>query len=358
MDLKLTPRGNFVIENGGFGVVRTMPELLSQYLNAVLTDRIRSSTFPSLRGEDVKYPSRLSSFRLQVQQGVIDIIKSSPFSYDFEADRVSVTVDRTGNDSIFVGIGYLLGEGEELRTGFTFDGGRLVLPEESEDAYIPSSQSKIIEEEVVILNPTDEIDVSCEPSGELYICPAGNGIKTETLILELKDFPDTERVIKTNLLIDGILYESFGSSQTQAFGLNFVDGSYIGPETFTHDSFLMSTFLKNRGQNFKLMDVRVLSGNVRLMSNVIEAEDWFFQVDINQERITVQIDYLEVVETAQRFFYSDVKTYGMTDQYPFREEAVRGRKYYELDTLLNPGVYSIFYNGLVKNRYNGSLEEV
>jgi hypothetical protein len=45
------------------------------------------------------------------------------------------------------------------------------------------------------------------------------------------------------------------------------------------------------------------------------------------------------------------------DNYAFPNESVRGRKFYILEGILSPGVYTLYYRGIVKNRYNGSIEE-
>lgn len=357
MDIKLTPRGRFTVENGRFATVRNSTELLSQYLNAVLTDNIRSNTFPSIRASDIKLPSKIGQYKLDVQQRIIEIIKSSPFSYDFESEFIQVIVERSGEDSIFIGISYDKGDQELISAGFTFDGGRLVLPEEIESAYDSQSEFRTIEEEIVIIEPTDEITVSCEPFGPLYICPEGTGLITEQIELDLKSFPDQERVIKRGVELVNGFYNVLGSSESRSLLEQEVDpeGGYLDSKTY--DSFLMGTFLKNRGINFKLIDIRVISGTVNLLRYVSEIEDWILEVPITQEFVTLEIDSLEAVETAENFEYGDIKSYGNSAQYPFREEATRGRKYYTLDTILNPGVYSIFYRGIVKNRYNGSLEE-
>lgn len=355
MDIKLTPRGRFTVENGRFATVRNTTELLSQYLNAVLTDNIRSNTFPSIRAADIKLPSKIGQYKLEVQQRIIEIIKASPFSYDFESEYVQVIVERSGEDSIFIGISYDKGDQELVSAGFTFDGGRLVLEEEVDSAYNSEFTIRTIEEEVVVISPTDEVDVSCEPFGPLYICPEGTGLITEKIELDLKSYPDQERVIKRNVELSSGTYTTLGSSTSRSINSDISDPEGSGGSN--SDSFLMGTFLKNRGVNFKLIDIRVVSGTVNLLRYIPEIEDWLLEVPVTQEFVTLEIDSLEAVETAENFEYSDIKSYGTSNQYPFREEAIRGRKYYTLDTILNPGVYSIFYRGIVKNRYNGSLEE-
>lgn len=356
MDLRLTSRGRFTVRDGRFEIVTSQSELLSQYLNAVLTDNIRASTFPSIRASDIRLPSKVGQFKIDVQQRIIEIIRSSPFAYDFEAEFIQVDVQRTGDDSVFVGISYNVGNNEEVSTSFTFDGGRLVLPEELERPFLLNSEDRLIEEEVVVVEPTSEIDVSCEPSGPMYICEEGESLQTETLELDLKSFPDQERVSKRNIIIDGILYLTLGLSSSKSL-LESAD-SHLAIEDDSIDSFIFSTFLKNRGPDFKLVDIRVVSGVANIVRYIPEIEDWVLEVPNTQEFITVQIDYLNAVTTAEDFEYSDIKAYGTSEQYPFREEEVRGRKFYKLDTILNPGIYSVFYRGLVKNRYNGSLEEV
>lgn len=358
MDIKLTPRGRFVVSDGRFEMVTSQANLLSQYLNAVLTDNIRANTFPSIRASDVKLPSKIGKFKIDVQQRIIEIIRSSPFSYDFEAQFIQVDVERTGEDSVFVGISYNIGNGEEISTSFTFDGGRLVLQEELERPFFLLGEERLIEQEVVVVEPTDEIDVSCEPSGTMYICEEGESLKTERLEIDLKSFPDQERIIKRNVNLSTGFYDTIGSSQSRSITEFAVDPEGNVPLTKSYDSFIFSTFLKNRGPDFKLVDVRVISGVVNLVRYVPEIEDWVMEVPLTQEFVTLEIDYLNTVTTAESFSYSDIKAYGTSDQYPFREEEVRGRKFYKLDTILNPGIYSVFYRGLVKNRYNGSVEEV
>lgn len=358
MDLRLTSRGRFTVRDGRFEIVTSQSELLSQYLNAVLTDNIRASTFPSIRASDIRLPSKVGQFKIDVQQRVIEIIRSSPFAYDFEPEFIQVDVERTGDDSVFVGISYNVGNNEEVSTSFTFDGGRLVLPEELERPFLLSSEDRLIEEEVVVIEPTSEIDVSCEPSGPMYICEEGESLQTETLELDLKSFPDQERVIKRAVTLESGFYDTIGSTTSRS--ITELEVSLEGNSTLTksYDSFIFSTFLKNRGPDFKLVDVRLVSGFANIIRYIPEIEDWVLEVPNTQEFITVQIDYLNAVTTAEDFEYSDIKAYGTSEQYPFREEEVRGRKFYKLDTILNPGIYSVFYRGLVKNRYNGSLEEV
>jgi hypothetical protein len=358
MDLKLTPRGRFAISNGRFEIITSQSELLSQYLNAVLTDNIRANTFPSIRASEVRLPSKVAKFKIDVQQRIIEIIRSSPFSYDFEAQYIQVDVQRAGEDSVFVGISYSVGNGKEANTSFVFDGGRLVLPEELERPFSVFRQERIIEEEAVVIEPTDEVDVSCEPSGTMYICNEKEGIKTEKIEIDLKSFPDRERIIKRNVELPTGFYETIGSSQSRSIAEFELDPEGNHLLTKSYDSFIFSTFLKNRGPNFKLIDVRVISGLVNLIRYVPKIEEWVMEVPLTQEFVTLEIDYLNTVTTAELFRYSDIKTYGTSDQYPFREEEVRGRKFYKLDTILNPGIYSVFYRGFVKDRYNGSIEEV
>lgn len=360
MDLRVSPRGRFEIDpqTGGFSVVTDISENLSQYLRAAITDQLSSDTFPSIRAADIGKASKLAEFKLEAQRRIIQLVLNSPFAYDFNEDSIQVEATRSQTDAVLVSIRYLGGTSSEILTNYAVDGGRLVLDEELDSPYIMIAEERLIEEEIVVTDQVEELDVSCEPNGPLYICAVGTNPQVENLTINFKDIPDIERRVAKNVGIDGNTYPSLGSKSSYIvhLGSSGIDNPLVQG---VYDSILISTLIKNRGINFKITDIQPVSGDIRYIRYIPEIEDWLIEtINEGQDSITVAVSSIQVVETADRFFYRDAKAVTQVDRYPFPNEAVRGRKFYILDNILNPGTYTCYYKGLVKPRYNGSLEEV
>lgn len=359
MDLRISPRGRFEINpaTGGFSVVTALGENLSQYLRAAITDQLNSNTFPSIRAADISRASKLAEFKIEAQRRVIDLIMSSPFAYDFDPSSIQVSVSRSQSDSISVSIRYIGGDSLEVLTTFSLDGGRLLLDEELDIPFTTRSEERLIEEELVITVPTGEVDVSCEPTGTLYVCDQDTSLKTETIRIPFKDIPDSERRTAKNVTIDDVTYPILGvrSSQMVHQGIASDNPLLVG----IYDSILLSTVYKNRGTDLKVTAVEPVSGAVQFVKYIPSIDDWLIEVT-NQpgDSIELSVSSIESLDTTDTFSYVDNKTVSPTDRYPFANEATKGRKYYVLTNILNPGTYTLYYKGLVKPRYNGSIEEV
>lgn len=361
MDLRISPRGRFEIDRqvGGYSVVTSLSENLSQYLRAAITDQLKSNTFPSIRAADIARADKLAEYKIDAQRRIIQLVLNSPFSSDFNQESIQVDVARSQRDSISITIRYFGGNADEVLVNYSVDGGRLVLDEELDIPYVSDGEERLIEEEVVIVDQSVELDVSCEPTGVLYICDEGVSPSTEQTTINFKDIPDIERRIAKNVTIDGILFSTLGSrtSPLVHIGGDSIDNPEIYQGLF--DSIFLSTLIKNRGTNFKITGVLPVTGDIRLIRYIPSVEDWLIEVSSeNQSSVVVEIASIEAIDTSDRRFYTDAKSSTPVDHYPFPNEAVRGRKYYALDNVLNPGRYTCYYKGLVKPRYNGSIEEV
>jgi hypothetical protein len=357
MDLRVSARGRFEISNGGFSVVTDRSELLSQYLRAALTDQLRSDTFPSIRAADVSVASKLGEFKLESQRRIVDLISRSSFAYDFDLNNIQVDIERTNTDSILVRIVCNNGSDNNVLVSYSINGGRLELDEELDSPYLLSGSVKLIEEELITNTFTQEIDVSCEPAGLLYVCDKGVQPVTEEITVEFKNIPNLDRIIAKNVEIDGIIYPTIGAKDSIILSLS-TNGESGGVSSNAFDSILISSVMKNRGTNFKITNVTAVSGDIRLIKYISSIEDWVIEVSTEgQDRVIVSVESIEALEKTGRFIYQDAKAVTQVDNYSFPNEAVRGRKFYILNTILSPGVYVVYYKGIVKNRYNGSLEE-
>lgn len=361
MDLRISARGRFEIDRqvGGYSVVSSLSENLSQYLRAAITDQLKSNTFPSIRAADIAKSDKLAEYKIDAQRRIVQLVLNSPFSSDFNQESIQIDVQRSQQDSLAISIRYFGGDAGEVLVNYSVDGGRLVLPEELDIPYISEAEERLIEEEIVVTDQVTELDVSCEPTGTLYICDEGVSPSSEQITISFKDIPDIERRIAKNVNVDGITFPTLGSKTS---ALVHIGGDSIdNPDIYLglYDSIFLSTLIKNRGTNFKITNVIPVSGDIRLIRYISATEDWLIEVsNENQTSVVIEISYIEAIDTSDRYFYSDAKSATPVDQYPFPNEAVRGRKYYLLDNFLNPGRYTCYYKGLVKPRYNGSIEEV
>jgi hypothetical protein len=357
MDLRVSPRGRFEIANGRFSIVTDRSELLSQYLRTAITNQLESDVFPSIRAADLDVPSALAEFKLEAQRRIIDIISRSPFGYDFNPSNIELSVEKITSDSILVRILYLDGSDITVITNYTLAGGRLELEEELDPPYLMDGSVRYIEEEVVSNNYIEEVDVSCEPIGPLYVCNKGAKPITENITLQFKAMPDLDRIIARNVDIEGIIFDTIGSKSSRMFHIS-VSGSEDNLFSPGYDSILLSSFLKNRGTNFKILNVSADSGDIRLIRYIPSIEDWLIEVSTeDQDSVSVNVESIEAVDKSSTYVYQDAKSVMQVDNYAFPNESVRGRKFYILEGILSPGVYTLYYRGIVKNRYNGSIEE-
>lgn len=355
MDLRVSPRGRFEIASGKFSIVTDRSELLSQYLRTAITNQLESDVFPSIRASDLDVPSALAEFRLESQRRILDIISRSPFGYDFNPSNIELSIDKITSDSILVKILYLDGSDVTVVTDYTLAGGRLELEEELDPPYLMDGSVRYIEEEVVSNDYIEEVDVSCEPIGPLYVCNKGVKPTSENITIQFKAMPDLDRIIARNVTIDGIVFDTIGSKTSKMFHL--VNGE-TDSQTAGYDSILASSFLKNRGTNFKVLNISAGSGDIRLIRYIPSIEDWLIEVSTEgQDSVAINIESIEAVDKSSSYIYQDAKSVMQVDNYAFPNESVRGRKFYILDGILSPGVYTLYYRGIVKDRYNGSMEE-
>lgn len=358
MDLRVSPRGRFEIANGRFSIVTDRSELLSQYLRTAITNQLESDVFPSIRAADLDVPSALAEFKLEAQRRIIDIISRSPFGYDFNPSSIELSVEKITSDSILVRILYLDGSEISIITDYTLAGGRLELEEELDPPYLMDGSVRYIEEEVVSNDYIEEVDVSCEPIGPLYICNKGVKPVNEVISIQFKAIPDLDRIIARNVNIDGIIFDTIGSKSSRMFHISISGSEDNLFSSLSYDSILLGSFLKNRGTNFKILNVTAGSGDIRLIRYIPSIEDWLIEVSAeNQDSVTVNIESIEAVDKSSTYVYQDAKSVMQVDNYAFPNESVRGRKFYILEGVLSPGVYTLYYRGIVKNRYNGSMEE-
>lgn len=358
MDLKISPRGRFEIDSGRFTIVTDRSELLSQYLRAAITDQLKSDTFPSITASHLSENSRLLDFKLEAQRRIVNLVASSPFAYDFELTGIGVNIQRVNEDSILVSISYDNGSSNSVIVNYSVNGGRLELEEELDTPYFSNGEVRLIEEEVSSSEFIEEIDVSCEPAGVMFICEQGEEPDSENLTIPFAAIPEMDRIIAKNVMIDDEIFPTLGSRKSRFFSVPtdseapIVDSLYL-------DSILLGSVLKNRGTNFKVTGVEQVSGDIRLIKYIPSIEDWLIEVsNNNQSEVVVKITFIEAIDICGTYFYQDSKAVTQVDNYSFPNEAIRGRKFYRLSNILSPGIYTVYYTGLVKSRYNGSIEEV
>ena len=106
MDLRISPRGRFEIDNGRFSIVTDFSELLSQYLRAAITDQLRSDTFPSITASQISDNGKLLDFKLESQRRIVELVAGSPFAYNFDISAINVDIERVGLDSILISISF------------------------------------------------------------------------------------------------------------------------------------------------------------------------------------------------------------------------------------------------------------
>lgn len=360
MDLRLSPRGRIAIRNGRFDIVTNRNELLSQYLRAALTEDLRSDTFPAIRAAELETTAGINRYKLEIQRRVIETLTSSPFGYDFEPENIEVNIRRTGRDSIAVSITSLSDTPGSVFVSYTVDGGRLQLEEETDPPYVTEGEEKLIEQEVVSTEPVFEIEVSCPPTGPLYICEQGATVEVEDVVIDFANIPNTDRIIKKNVRVAGIEYPSLGQKGSFTYTGTELEQSELAIPITGVDGIFLGSVVKNRGPEYKIVNVEPLSGSIRNITFIGDAGDWFIEAYIGQENTpaSVRIYGINAVDTAYEYFYSDNKRAIATDTYPFPNEEIRGRKFYKLLNILSPGVYSVYYTGLVRTRYNGSIEDL
>jgi hypothetical protein len=364
MDLRISPRGRFEIDNGRFSIVTDFSELLSQYLRAAITDQLRSDTFPSITASQISENGRLLDFKLEAQRRVVELVAGSPFAYDFDISGITVETQRVGQDSVLVSISYNNGSTNSVVTNYSINGGRLELEEELGAPYRLDGEVRLIEEEISASDFIEEVDVSCEPAGSLYICEEGAEPKFEDIIVPFAAIPEMDRIIAKNVIVDDTIYFSLGSRKSRhisiPYGGDIEDQSGLEDSTENaYDSIFLGSVLKNRGNSFKVTGVEQVAGDIRLIRYIPSVDDWLIEVsNENQVQVTVRVNYIEAIDICSTYFYQDAKTVTQVDNYSFPNESVRGRKYYRLNNVLSPGLYTIYYRGIVKPRYNGSIEEV
>lgn len=363
MDLKISPRGRFEIDSGRFTIVTDRSELLSQYLRAAITDQLRSDTFPTITATHLSQNSRLTDFKLEAQRRIVSLVSNSSFAYDFELTGISVDIQRVTEDSILVSISYNNGSTNTAIVNYSVNGGRLELEEELDSPYFISGEARLIEEEVSSSEFIEEIDVSCEPAGAMYICEQGEEPGSENITIPFAAIPELERIIAKNVEIDGEIYATLGSRKSRHIGIVYggdsEDVSVLENQSSgVYDSIFLGSVLKNKGTNFKVTAVERVSGNILLIKYIPSVEDWLIEVSTEeQSEVVVRVTSIEAIDICGTYFYQDSKAVTQVDNYSFPNEAIRGRKFYRLSSILSPGVYSVYYTGLVKSRYNGSIEE-
>lgn len=358
MDLRISPRGRFEIDNGRFSIVTDFSELLSQYLRAAITDQLKSDTFPSITASQISENARLLDFKLEAQRRIVELVAGSPFAYDFDISGITVETQRVGQDTILISISYNNGSTNSVVVNYSINGGRLELEEELESPYRLNGDIRLIEEEISASDFVEEIDVSCEPAGSLYVCEQGAEPKFEDIVIPFAAIPEMDRIIAKNVTIDDQTYLTLGSRKSRFLSAPSDPNEPIADELFL-DSIFLGSVLKNRGTNFKVTGVQQISGDIRIIRYIPSVDDWLIEVsNEGQSEVTVRVNYIEAVDICTTYFYQDSKTVTQVDNYSFPNEAIRGRKYYRLNNILSPGLYTIYYTGIVKSRYNGSIEEV
>lgn len=358
MDLRISPRGRFEIDNGRFSIVTDFSELLSQYLRAAITDQLRSDTFPSITASQISDNGKLLDFKLESQRRIVELVAGSPFAYDFDISGINVDIERVGQDSILISISYNNGSTNSVAVNYSINGGRLELEEELGFPYRLDGEIKLIEEEISASDFVEEIDVSCEPAGALYVCEEGVEPRFENITIPFAAIPEMDRIIAKNINIEDENYAVLGSRKSR-FLSSPDNADEPTSDSLFLDSIFLGSVLKNRGSNFKVTDVQQVSGDIRLIRYIPTVDDWLIEVsNEGQTEVVVRVNYIEAVDVCTTYFYQDSKTVTQVDNYSFPNEAIRGRKYYRLNNVLSPGLYTIYYTGIVKPRYNGSIEEV
>lgn len=351
MDLKVTPKGSLIIEDGKLSTISSIEELYQQYLRIAMVNTLSSEVVPSFSLE--RLASEANEFKELLKSSLIEAITSDVFASDIPKNRINVDIAILPGGRIKVTV--RLGNAPSVSVGFVLESysGNLVMDEEKGYTYEPKSELRVVQEEIVAEEPFQEVEVTCEPAGPLFLCSHDATPEVTTIefnaenfhnAVRLEDLQDTDIMAEGERLDISLLY------------LYNTDPSLLNSQTQgTIKTFLLSNLLKSRTSDERIIRVTP-KRNILAIHYSSRLDDYIIFYHSDTPELEVEIETIPILYQCYDFYTVGETTSINKSEFAFPSADIRGRKAYNLGKYFGAGLYTIYYWAKVKTWYNGSME--
>jgi len=357
MDILIAKGGSILRRQGELSTSVDRKELLSQYMRSAFLERVKLEDLPITRESEIRNQAQFALRQTEIQNYVIDTIMSSAYSSDFIRSNFAVNVSSTAPDGLTLRIDYRDPIDDGLVSEeFSLKGGLLDIPLNPTPGYEPTFKEMICHEDLIIETPTDIVSTASLVNGFCAVCPEGTEPRVVLVKKDLFGIPAEERQrIERTESVRGqdengeLITEDFrrliGVLNTSE-GLNAAEPIYL------------RSVLTGLSSTERVVSVEDLKGNAVKITYDNAAEDYLISVDPADLVIQLKCLVVNTVANGTESKVEDVINYAERRLYPFESDWIRSPRLVLLDTVLEPGVYTLYYKAKVPVQYDGSMETI
>ena len=252
----------------------------------------------------------------------------------------------------------LSGLASDVTETFQFEGGALVLEDPTDIAYEPDYTVRLIEEDIIVEKASEYLSVGTYPDGLAILSETGTSEIVTEITKDLSDIPQDERHT-VNIAVDapGSLNLIDEEGETVSIGRSDVR---TGPE-FSDPDLVDEIFLRDiitdLGTDEYVIRIEDLSDVVSDIRYITEADDYILFLKTYDPVITLRYTKIKGIATGVSTSVLDTESAGSTTDVPYPADALRGPRLIQFDTVVEPGVYTLFYNARIRDGYDAGLEE-
>lgn len=356
MDLLIAKRGSLIRRGGELGTDNDRKVLLSQYMRSAILDSIKIEDIPINREFEIRDASQFAIRQQEIQSYIIDTIMTSPYGSDFIRSNFNVIVSNTSPDGLTLQIQYKDPVDDNLVTeDFSLKGGLIDLPLNPSPGYEPTFKTQICHEDLIVEEVTDVLSTASLVDGFCAVCIEGAVPKVIVLTSDVSTIPDEQ---KKRLEVK----ETFQNQDETGASFQTTTLAIVGAAdpNLTNVREPSTVFLRTLLPELTAQDVVVevfdLKGNIPTIEYNKQAEDYLLHYDPSEPVLNIRCAVARAVAKGVQSKVEDVISYAERALYPFESDWVRSPRLVFLDTAVEPGVYSLYYQAKIPVQYDASME--
>lgn len=376
MDIYLTQRGQLIPVNGELPLMQDRGTQIAVYLNAALLSGFRQDLINLGKVHELRNSDALAAAELQIREGIINIIQTSPFAFDFDTSRLSVTLTQPTEDGKTTAHIRYTDEGEEISSkvelSFTADGGNILLTDP--DLTLPNIEGEIktLTEEYILEETTDRLVVAAEATQPVILLNSGEHLQTVTISRDLEDISvenrRTLRISSTSVFSDEVVLPEGGDGiEIEENDVAEIETTIeVDPEAVTsilggpperntgRSTIFLSDILPEGVDPQSVAIVEDVKQNTISIDLVPSVNDYLIEYEPGDSEVELLVFYGTVV--AKGFNTIIQRTNSIDKSFiPFPASDNQTQKLVFLDQPVEPGLYVLFYQGIGKEEYDASL---